>query len=455
MKCINVFDDFVLSRTDNTRRVFKQPEWLFDKAFTDPDNIRAVNTTAVVKAPCGGYMMTYRGVPDLAQAWSDENLSAFLAHSDDGISFQPYKVNPSAEYPHLLGKCSEEIGVHPYLDERETDPGLRYKSPFMREGKNVNEPMIMLGSPDLVHWQRVSDAPLTTSTVDCYPNLIYNPVTGRYQVTTRRRHGERRICLTESADFQSWSEPRCIIHPLPTDEPTTHLYSMPHMYYEPGDIFIGMNWIQVMPFDRIMDGPVYTEYAYSYDGLTWNRTGARVFPELPREHYGAGMNLVSAMLDRGDDVVFYCNAYVCEHNGIPGGWKEGMPPMCVTIPGVLKKNRFVCIDSGKGKGELMSQWLRLKKPELTLNAVIPFGSLRCELSAGDEPVPGFSFDDFEPIGGDSTEFMLRWKGGNLADLVESGKWFKLHIEMTDSEVYAVNGDFDFTVFKRAWMYDRL
>ena len=29
-----------------------------------------------------------------------------------------------------------------------------------------------------------------------------------------------------------------------------------------------------MPFGRVMDGPVFSEYAYSYDRAAWNRTHA-------------------------------------------------------------------------------------------------------------------------------------------------------------------------------------
>ena len=35
MKALLPFDDFVLNRNENTRRIFKQPKWLFDQAFSD------------------------------------------------------------------------------------------------------------------------------------------------------------------------------------------------------------------------------------------------------------------------------------------------------------------------------------------------------------------------------------------------------------------------------------
>ena len=63
MKHILTFDDFVLNRSDNTRRVFKQPKWYTDLAYTDAANPRGIWPSTVVPAPGGGYMLTYGGVP--------------------------------------------------------------------------------------------------------------------------------------------------------------------------------------------------------------------------------------------------------------------------------------------------------------------------------------------------------------------------------------------------------
>lgn len=459
MKTILPFDDFVLNRSDNTKRIFKQPEWKPELAYYDPYNPRGASPSSFVRAPQGGVMMIYLGTPDLNDPMDDEHLTVFHAYSKDGLHFEPYKeLNPGAEYPHKAGLLSDEIGVGVIEDLHETDPRYRYKAPCAKYGyKNgkliEDNRTFLLASPDLIHWERYNDASLTPSYVDCSVSLLYNPVTESYQATTRRRWGERRICLVESKDLKSWTLPHAIVHPLPGDEPTTHLYSMPHFYYEPGEIFIGFLWKQIMPFHRIMEGPVSTEYAYSYDGIMWNRTNADLFPQQPRGAYGSGMSFVVGMIDRGEDIVFYSRAAIHEHS-MPSGYDGSIMPGTVMIPGVLKKNRFVAIDSGKGKGELVTQWLRLKKPELHINANVPFGSLRAELLADGRAIEGFGFDDFEPIRGDSTDFPLRWKG-DLRALAESGRWFELHIVFDQAEVYAITGDFDFTINTRGPVYDRL
>lgn len=459
MKVISVFDDFIMNRSDNTVRVFKQPDWKYDLLYSDPANPRGVLATGAEIAPDGGVIVPYLGVPGQDEPWDDEHMSGFLAYSEDGLHLRPYyEAHPGAPMPHLLGRMSEGPGMYAYRDPRETDPALRYKSPAQKydvvNGRIVEDKAYLAVSPDMVHWTRYNDAPLVPSYVDCYPSLLYNPVTGNYQVTTRRRWGERRICLTESRDLTEWSFPRAVVHPGPDDTPTTHLYSMPEFYYAPADLFIGLLWKHVMPFGRVSDGTVVSEYAYSYDGLMWNRTNAKIFPDRPRGEYGSGSSYCAGMVDRGEDILFYCNACLNEHGGIPGGWHEGMPPRSAIIPGVLRKNRFVCIDSGRGKAELMTQLLRLKSPSLTLNAVVPYGSLKAELLSGDAPAEGFGLDDFVPVAGDLMDVPLRWKG-DLRTLAESGKWVKLHIVFEQAEVYTVSGDFDFTVNSRAPAYERL
>ncbi len=182
-----------MNRTDNTRRIFRQPKWHTDAIFADPRNPRNIWPQSVVKAPDGGYMLTYLGIPDPGLPIGDEYLSVFLAWSAGGIHFEPYdRIHPGETLPNMIGKMHEEIGMFPYLDEQEADPELRYKSVHARYGyddggKLVEMPAYLLGSPDLTYWKRFNDAAVTPSYVDCYPSLLRNPLTGRYQVTTRRR----------------------------------------------------------------------------------------------------------------------------------------------------------------------------------------------------------------------------------------------------------------------------
>ena len=130
MKVILPFDDFVLGRSENTRRVFKKPQWRFDCVYADEAcNPRGIWPGMVVQAPDGGYMMMYLGAPGTEGPTDDEHLCSFMAYSRDGLHFEPCTVNAGAKYPHMRGRISDELGSIPYLDKDEPNPAYRYKSP--------------------------------------------------------------------------------------------------------------------------------------------------------------------------------------------------------------------------------------------------------------------------------------------------------------------------------------
>ncbi|HOJ09278.1 MAG TPA: hypothetical protein PK733_01625 [Clostridiales bacterium] len=460
MKKIMFFDDFIVNRTDNTRRVFKEPVWDFSNAFNEPGSLRGILGESVIPAPDGGYFLYYLTVPK-DKKFIDENLMVCTAYSEDGISFLNYNhLHPRyPDMPYALGHTYEYIGIYGYFDKYEKTPDYRYKAVCATYGESpkglIEEAPVMLVSSDALHWKKPNDVKVIPSYVDCYTSLLYNPVTGNYQTTSRRRWGERRICLVESRDLKSWSMPRAIIHPLPSDEPTTHLYGMPHFYYEPGDIFIGMLWKQIMPYNRIMDGPVLTEYAYSYDGLTWNRTHAPVMKQRNRGELGGGSSYVFSMMELGDELIFHANACKTEHGGPSNFVSTDGEAAKQVVTGRMKKDRFVCIDSGKGAAEMTTQNLKIRSSELTLNLSAPFGRVKAQVLNNNGVVEGFAYDDCDPIQGDHLAIQLRWRGKNFEEICKRDEWIKLQIAFEQAEIYSITGDFVFTINTRAPIYDRL
>jgi len=440
MKKILMFDDFLINRTDNTKRRFHQPEWQFDRAFYDPMSLGSQGLS-VVPAPQGGYLMNYYLVPGVDTPDIDDSLRLGLAYSPDGISFMPCNgANPDVRTAsHILGHCSGILPHTMYYDRAESDPAKRYKAVCIPYGRSsavfVSEAPFLLCSEDALHWSVLNESRLVPGYVDCLVSMLYNPITGRYQATSRRRIGERRICLVESGDLNEWSPPRAILHPMPTDEPTTHYYGMPHFYYASGDMMVGFLWKQTMPFDRIMDGPMSTEYAYSYDGLCWNRTWADAFTGNGYGETGGGGCFVFSMLERDDTLLFYANMFLFEHGGLPknGHAPTGKPERTI-LTGILKKDRIVGIESGKGQAEMVTQHLKLRSPQLFINVKAPFSSVHAQISQNGQPVPGYSFDDCLPISGDQLALPLAWRGGTLDRFCTESQWIRLHLRFLPSNV---------------------
>lgn len=459
MKQILFFDDFAANRTDNTRRVFKQPEWDFDRFFCPQRSKHGILGESVAPAPGGGYYLYYYEAPPGAP-FADEEFYSCVAHSSDDGRFEdlPLPLPAHPALPSSIGRGSGYTGIYVMRDGHEPNPDFLYKSPCAPFGNteqgSVMLPPVLMASPDGIRWSRYNDVSMVPSYVDCDISLIYNPITGLYQATTRRRLGERRICLVESADLRSWSEPRAVLHPLPSDEPTTHLYGMPHFYYEAGDIFIGLLWKQVMPYGQVSQGPVTAEYAYSYDGRMWNRTGASILPFRARGELGGGCVYPFAVTEGNGGLRFYANATLTEHHGPE--LKNNTLPSHAVISGTMKHGRFVCIDSGKGAGEILTQHLMLNSPNLSLNVNAPFGMVRAQidLSKDGRPVPGFSFEDCLPIMGDHTDIPLRWKGGTLERFCAERTFIRLRIAFEQAEIYGIHGDFLPTINRKAPLYER-
>lgn len=98
MKKIMFFDDFLINRTDNTRRIFKEPVWDFENAFNSGSH-RGILGESVVPAPDGGYFLFYLTVPE-DKKFVDENLMVCVAYSQDGLTFEKYNL-PKPRYPDM------------------------------------------------------------------------------------------------------------------------------------------------------------------------------------------------------------------------------------------------------------------------------------------------------------------------------------------------------------------
>ena len=78
-----------------------------------------------------------------------------------------------------------------------------------------------------------------------------------------------------------------------------------------------------------------TEYAYSYDGLCWNRTFADVITPRGYGTIGGGGGFVFSLIETGDELLFHANAFLYEHGGLPedGQAPEGTPGRTVVAAG--------------------------------------------------------------------------------------------------------------------------
>lgn len=448
MKSILFFDDFLIHRGADVERRFHTPKWRDEYSYTDPDSLYGVGYASVVEAPEGGYYLYYVCLSGVET--SDEHGSTIvcMAKSQDGLTWEPMPtgVAPDGHPEHvLLAGTPKPAGWWVYRDANPDSNRGRYlstNSPILRHpsGKGILDvPSVLLDSADGLTWKVIPDAEFLPHHSDTCNALVYNPIKRRYQITIRRRWGERRIFQVESTDLVNWTEPHPVLHPSPVDPPSTHFYGMPQFYLPSAGLFVGFLWLQHMPYNDTMGGPVTTEYAYSYDGDLWNRTHTASMPRREPGCFGASSIYGTTMIEREDDMLVYAVARVEEHHAIRNIIEKDQQS-AVLLTGTLRKHGFVGLFSNRGRGEITTENLLLDRPEIALNVNAPLGGVRVQLC--DEryrPLPGCTYDDCREIQGDHLKAEVVWgDGAAFRKIVESQQWVRIQIELEHAELFSID-----------------
>lgn len=452
MKKLLFFDDYLVNRQRNIVRRWQQPQWMDEAAFTDESSPSGAGYASVVPQPGRGYYLYYNVA--LGFGKPDDSIAVCLAQSQDGLAWEKAGFAPPRRegFPQVVyGGDPVPNGCAVYYDALESDASRRYK---MTEARRKSPYQCrLLHSADGLDWQLDTEHPFLHRFSDTMLSLVHNHRTGRYQVSLRDHWVDRRIFLVESADLKSWSEPQLVLHPTPLDAPMTEFYGMPQFRY--GDMFLGFLWIYQTdasnPRWNTLEGRVFTELVYSYNGINWNRTH-RPFASLrERGQYGGGSIYATAFLERENDMLVYANASRLEHGHYMA--QPGDLPRNALLPGRLRTDGFVCLASGPGKGELTTATLYPRSPRLSLNLRAPFGGVRVQVCDPDcHPLPGYSFDNCQELRGDGVALQPRWKEHDdlsaALQMLENKNivpskpgWLRLQIEMEQAELYSINGDF--------------
>lgn len=465
MKTILFFDDFLINRQRNIERRWHQPEWLPQYLFIDRETLFGGGYSSVVPAPDSGYLLYYMAM--LSGGDQPDNSAVIcMARSPDALRWEKAVFTPArhATHPQVVYTGNHvPHGCHIYHDPEETDPARRYKmTNFSHTRPHIGR---LLYSANGTDWQLDDKHSFIDWQSDTQLHMLRNPVTNRYQINLRGFPIDRRIFRIESDDLKTWSKPRLVLHPNPLDPPMRLFYGMPQFRY--GDMFLGLLWCYDT-FDEPglfkMSGMVETELAYSYDGLTWNRTHRPFMTRQPMGQYGSGSIYGSVILEQGDDLLVHAVASLEEHQRALGR-KAGDAPFNGLLPGRLKRDRFVGLASRVGQGELTTDALYPRGPELSLNLCAPQGSVRVQICDSNcKPLPGYTFEDCEELRGDGLVLRPRWReradlGAAIAMLREKGYWPKgwcrVQIQMEMAELFSINGDFGVLPISGGTGQDRL
>jgi len=318
-----------------------------------------------------------------------------------------------------IGRTNCE-GIAVLYDERDPDPGRRYKGFYWEHGgedvivrhpdgrllwgEGEGDGMWLSYSPDGIHWTNYEGNPVIPMGSDTTQSLVWDPRIGRYVVFGRFGAGGRRIARAESEDCIHFSEPELILQYDDVDEGDTQIYGMPVNIYE--GIYLGMVWV----YREGVDGTIDTSLATSRDGIRWERTLDRqTFLSLgPAGSWEDGMVRISQnFITVGDRIYLYYGGVQGPHTGRKFPEVERVHRPMIGLA-TIRRDGFVSLDAGDEEGYVLTKPLALLGGELHINVDSPDGYVIAAVTDGEgRPLDGFAAS--APVSRDSLDHTVRFE----------------------------------------------
>lgn len=344
------------------------------------------------------------------------------ATSADGVYWEKpelglYEFDGSRKNNIVFGLHSPTI----IRDEREPDPGRRYKMLGAHGGHYYAG-----YSADGLRWHEYPVNPVLrySDTI----TLAQDPSSGEYlayhkRPATVRGFPRRVVWLSRSRDFQTWSEPELVMAPDERDDHWARGHAQRTEFYNmsvwPVDgVFLGFPTVfrvqtirpreTVGPGQSPWDGPIDVQLAMSPDGRRWERTEPRdaVIPLGPAGRFDSGaiLGVATTPVVTGEETWLYYTAINTGHGG-------PMPPKRITIGRASwRREGFVSLGTA-GAGVIETHALRLTGDRLWVNADASRGSLRVELlDETGRALDGFGVAQSVALTGSEVRQVVQWLG---------------------------------------------
>lgn len=468
-KTMLFWDYWKIQEMNNVELVQGKPKWNPEGTYVDPYSNRGGGGRVFFHEPSG----KWRKIGQYAGHF-------FVAESEDGIH---WKALP---FPGIIpegGKLAPHHvfslpGEGPsmgwlYLDPVATD-GYPYKMPVIEKKQRVYDRAkadknhrwheltkqfdgprlhmddhIMYVSKDGIKWEIKTEYDWSKGRI--YPEephfMFYNHLSGKHSLVCRPGLGDRRVVLTTTEDFITWSEPRLILQPELIDGKILEFYAMPTFPY--GSNFVGFVWASHFSnsegpdFQVLHKGPQNPQLVLSSDGEYFVRPVREPFIDYnsPGE-LGCNSIRPEGMVVLDDEIRIYSNAGISAHGTpLPDNVKAKSRGM---ILHTLRRDGFMYFQSKGFWGQLLTRPFTIFDGDFTMNAEAITGEVLVELRCDkNKPIEGYSFDEFIPLKfKDSLKHPLHWKNRkNLTELI--GKTIRFKLKFYNARIYSFTGDYHF------------
>ena len=444
MNTIFFFDDQLLFAREGLERDYGCVSEIPDSVFFDGQFSTDYRTGFVFKTGAERYDMVYFG-----KRASDRKIAALIARSEDGVHFVPRnteselslsdRVAPNQILSLSPGSEIADVFEDPFAPEDE-----KYKMLLTQNGDPLCIEGLIYVSGDLVSWKKKNTRQPWNGGCEPITGVFYNRVKHCYTVLRRPFWGKRIVGYVETTDWNSFSDFEPCMQTDALDSPLDEMYGMTAMDYH--GVFIGFNVIygglQSALHAKFSGGSIFTELSYSSNGRNWQRSLRKPF--LPSGFSGDSMLWLSCAYEDNHDNVIFCASFSPYPHGEgfshPGLGrirffrmrKDGFVRLIAqnNIPGTVATRE--CLFGG---GELH---VNLSAENATAALYETCDEDGVNLLAFSKPVPYFGHGDCVPFSGDSTDWIPKFRGGNVDSL--KGKTLIIEIRLTNGSIYSISGD---------------
>ena len=400
-----------------------------------------------------------------------------LATSQDGVHWE----RPSLGLVEFEGSkdnnilpTRESLPTSPaFQDRHEKDPARLYKAMRMvGDTQTRGMQYDLFYSPDGIDWTPCEGNPVidTGQELGRWAGRFqgWDPIRETYFVTMEASHhwrgpyGKRLIGMAESPDMIHWTEPEIILVPDQDDFPDTEFYALPGLPYE--GIDVGLLWI--FRTTNVTHSP---EVIFSRDGFHYQRNYREPF--IPR---GGALGDFDSSGVSPQDTIVHGDRILTYYSGT----NRRSPEIALELGdratngiglAVSRLDGFVSLDSGKGWvvkdtsedelqktlgerviftepesfGQMVTRPFGFSGSRLHLNATMaPMaagpgpGEVRVEiLRPNYKKLPGFTFDDADPMMASSLDHAVSWNGSSDLSALE-GRAIKLRFYFKNAKLYS-------------------
>ncbi len=436
-------------------------EWLVDAksgvelALNHPQRAEVVLVTdAPWEGPTSGYYsvaqdgdiirLYYRGYASGSD--KSENQVTCMAESRDGVHFtRPnlgiIEIDGSSEN-NVIWKGIESHNLAVFRDTNsDCKPDQRYKAlGGIRAagtnwlGEKVEQGLYAFGSPDGIHFKKISNQPvMTKGAFDSLNLAFWDSARGRYACYSRIfADGVRAVQSSHSSDFLNWSD--AVPNRYADGVPMEHFYTTATIACPGAEHLLLAFPKRFLPNrkknpEHADTGVSDAVFMSSRDGVHWDRPflEAWVRPGLDQKNWTERSNMPAWGIVEAKPGEW--SFYISEHYRWPDNRLRRL---------VLPRHRLASMQAKARPGEFTTRPITFAGGQLAINyATSAAGSVQIELQdASGQPLRGYAQSDMAPLYGDELDAVVAWKSGS--DLSKfNGQPIRLRVVLQDADLYAL------------------